>query len=299
MRKRIVTSFIFIFVVLIALVSCVYGTNNFLYKGNKVDNRIDYIHEIKDVLPPNTEFPSKYRILVLADVHVGSPTRDTDIAPLIAWLKRYKIEHPDDYPLFGLSLGDLVDHGTKEEYEKYCSLMNQVENEGIHIINVLGNHDLYASGWEHYQKMCYPNCSLFKFESKNFSWYGIDTGTGDVGIKQYNILKDAFKNDKRPKIILMHYPLSNTKRFGFLCLHDPTERNLLIDLFAQNDVKAALCGHLHQTQDADLQLFMEYGNPSYLYSENGWTIFEIDENRKSVIKVPIETIANVDDLVFE
>ena len=264
-----------------------YGTDNIFYKGNKVENRIECVKEIKDVLPSNIKLGTRYRVLVLADVHVGSPIKETDIKPLLKWLNEYKKSNPSLYPVFGLSLGDLVDHGTMAEYEKYVALMNKIEDKGIHIVNVLGNHDLYNSGWDNYKKMCYPYCSLFKFETNKFAWYAVDTGTGDLSIKQYRILKDAFAKDSKPKIVMMHYPIANSKQFGTFCMHDTTERNLLIDLFAKNNVKAALCGHLHQKQAMNLQAFQEYGNPSLCYSENGWTLFEIDESNDSVTKIDI------------
>ena len=65
---------------------------------------------------------------------------------------------------------------------------------------------------------------------------------------------------------MSHYPFANSKWLGSFCLHDSTERNLILDLFAKNGVKAALCGHLHQTQAADLQQFKEYGLPSFRYT---------------------------------
>ena len=287
-KAKLLLSFSIILLSVITL-SCGqhYGTDNVFYRGNKVDNRIDYIHEINDVLPKNTKLKTKYRVLVLADVHVGSPRKETDIKPLLNWLDEYKKKNEDYYPIFALSLGDLVDHGTMAEYEKYDSIVKQIENKGVHVVNVLGNHDLFNSGWENYQKMCYPYCSLFKFETNKFSWYAIDTGTGDLGIKQYNILKEAWAKDSKPKIVMMHYPIANSRRFGTFCMHDTTERNLLIDLLAKNNAKAALCGHLHQKQAMDLQVYKEYGNPSLCYSENGWTLFEIDESNESVTKIDI------------
>ena len=288
MKKIISVAFILLSISL--LLSCIYGTNNFLYKGNKVDSRVDYIHEIDDVLSKGKTFTEKYRILVLADVHIGGRESKHEENELLSWLDKYKKCNETDYPLFALSLGDLVDHGKQEEYEDYLNFVNKIESKGIHVINVLGNHDLFNCGWEIYKEKVYPYKSLFHFNSKNFSWYAIDTGTGDLGIKQYNLLKDAFKKDKKNKIIMMHYPLSNTRRFSFLCLHDSTERNLLIDLFAQNNVKACLCGHLHEPKDADLTVLQEYGNPSFRYSSSGWNVFEIDEINGSVKKLPLDSI---------
>lgn len=286
LKNKIVVLLCLVVVVLSS--SCGYGTDNFFYKGNKVDSRVDNVVEINDFISPETAKLSKYRILVLADVHVGGYKTVTDYEILFNWLKDLKKNDPDNFPKFCLILGDNVDHGYKSEFIDFVDFTKEIEKLEIPVINVLGNHDLYNSGWKNYKSMCYPFCSLFHFSTKNFSWYGIDTGTGDIGIKQFNILKRAMAKDNKPKIVMTHYPFSNTRLYGILCLHDPTERNLIIDLFARSDVKAALCGHLHQTQAADLQAFDEYGNPSFRYCKNGWNIFEIDEDNCRVKKISLD-----------
>lgn len=276
MKNKFIFSFCILYIIL--TFSCRYGTDNYFYAENQVDNRISDINSLNDFTSFSFNLPEKFRILVLSDTHFGSKTKDVDTSPFFKWIDNLKADNPEKVPAFCLILGDNVDHGDESEYKTYYNFTKQIEKRGIKVLSVVGNHDLFNSGWENYKKYCYPYNSLFKFETKGFSWYGIDTGTGTIGKKQFNLLKEAFEKDKKPKIILSHYPFANTRRQGALSLHDSTERNLLIDLFAKSNVRAALCGHLHYELSVNLFAFKEFGNPSFRYRDKGWTVYEIDES---------------------
>ena len=272
-------------IISLSSVSCIYGTNNFLYKGNKVDYRIDEFHRLNDFESTIDvqNLPNKYQILVITDTHFGSPKKTTETESFYKWLDTLNDENR---PKFCLILGDNVDRGYENEYKLFCKFVKHIEDKGIPGISTVGNHDLYNSGWDLYVKYCYPNCSLFHFETKAFSWYSIDTGTGIIGTKQFKILKRALRSEDKPKIILSHYPLTNSKWVGAISLHDSTERNLLIDLYSRTNVKTLLCGHLHQINYADLGPFIEYGHPSFCYADfNAWTLYEIDESDNNNPKI--------------
>lgn len=274
-------------IITLSSVSCIYGTNNFLYKGNQVDNRVDYFHELSDFEKKieKNKLPNKYKILVITDTHFGSPQKKTETARFYNWLEKIKSDTTDK-PKFCLILGDNVDRGYDSEYKDFCEFVKQIEEAGIPVISTVGNHDLYNSGWDLYQKYCYPHCTLFHFETKGISWYSIDTGTGNIGIKQYNIIRKALFSDDKPKIVLSHYPLTNSKWLGAVSLHDSTERNLLIDLYSRTNVFSILCGHLHQINYSDLGVFIEYGHPSFCYSDfDAWTLYEVDETNISAPKI--------------
>lgn len=278
MKKNIFLLLILIFS--LTTFSCVYGTNNFLYWGNQVDKRVDYIHELNDfenkIDSKENPLSSKYKILVITDTHFGSPHKETETEPFIKWLNSVPKK---DLPKFCLILGDNVDQGYENEYKEYCDFKQKIENKGIPVITLLGNHDLYNSGWEYFVDNCYPCCSIFHFDTKGFSWYGIDTGTGDLGIKQYKMLKKQMENDNKPKIVICHYPLTNSKWMGAVSFHDSSERNLLVNLYSKNKVSVVLCGHLHKIDFADLGSFREYGHPSFCYSDPpAWTLYEVDES---------------------
>lgn len=283
-RKLVLGTSILVFMISMTTFSCVYGTNNFFYKANQVKNRVDYIHELDDFetdIKSESINEKKYKILVLTDVHLGNRVKKVEMERFFSWLDTCKTNN--DLPEFCLILGDNVDHGYKKEYDTYCDFTKHIKDKGIPVITMFGNHDLYNSGWDNFKKMCYPHCSLFHYDTPGFSWYGIDTGTGNIGKKQFDLLKNAFAKDKKPKIVISHYPLTNSRTVGAISFHDSTERNLLIDLYAKNNVKAVLCGHLHKTKYKDLGAFKEYGFPSFCYAKYpAWTLLEINETNPNV-----------------
>lgn len=282
MKKKVLYPLFIVLLLLLSAVllySCVYGTNDFYYPGNKVSERVDYIHSLQDFEKKiNAEsLPDKYNVLVLTDTHFGSKTKTTETASFYKWLR--ELPRDENFPKFCLILGDNVDHGYKEQYKTFCTFVDVIEDEGIPVVSVIGNHDLYNCGWKYFNKMCYPYCSSFHFETKAFSWYCIDTGTGDVGQKQFDIINKTFEKDKKPKIVISHYPLTNAKKMGSISFHDSTERNLLIDLYGKNNVKFLLCGHLHMIVSRNFGVFEEFGNPSFCYSDTDrWTMYQIDES---------------------
>lgn len=291
MKTRIV--FILCLILSVSSISCIYGTNNFFYYGNDVDKRVDYLHELDDFETrcnsSNSEsFPKKYKILVITDTHFGSPLKTTETAKFYNWLTTINSSH--DKPKFCFILGDNVDRGYESEYVLFADYVKHIEDAGIPVLSILGNHDLYNSGWDVYLKYCEPKCSLFHFDTPVYSWYAIDTGTGNIGMKQYKMIKKAFVNDPKKKIVLSHYPLTNSKWLSSISMHDSTERNLLVDLYSRTNVTDILCGHLHQINYADLGTFREYGHPSFCYSDApAWTLYEVDEtdkNRPKIIQLP-------------
>ena len=91
-------------------------------------------------------------------------------------------------------------------------------------------------------------------------------------------LKSALEEDPLPKIIFTHYPLY-TDRF-FFNFGDTTERNLMINYFAKNNVKLHLGGHLHWLEKHDFGSFQGYALPSYRFKRQ-WTLVHINEKTQS------------------
>lgn len=53
------------------------------------------------------------------------------------------------------------------------------------------------------------------------------------------------KNDSNVKVTFSHYPLYDSDTLYYKMINN-TERTLLIDLYARNNVKYAFCGHTHE-----------------------------------------------------
>ena len=111
LRTAIITFILLIFF------SC-YGSWNFLFEGNNVDERTKSLKMLTDA--NNKKFAAsgisslsgKYTVLVISDTHFGNKKKDIDCKPFFEWLE--KLKGKPDYPVFAISLGDVVDSGKQE-----------------------------------------------------------------------------------------------------------------------------------------------------------------------------------------
>jgi hypothetical protein len=266
------------------LFSACYGSWNFFYKGNNVDERtktLSYLtdREARFAASGISGLSGNYTVLILTDLHFGNTKKPVETAKLFSWLNALK--NSSNYPVFALSLGDVVDLGSQSQYDEYLAFCNKLQNEyGIKLIlNCCGNHDIYQGNWGNWEKNCYPHVSFYKFQTKSLSWYCLDTASGTLGSQQFNRLVADFRQDSRKKIIFNHYPLT---RFNYDCSNfaETTERNKLISEYSRNNVICVLDGHNHDQTFDDLG-FKNYGIPSFAYS-NAWGLLHVDENTGSV-----------------
>lgn len=271
MRKFILllnVFFIFLFC------SCSYGNKDLFYYGNFVRKRCSELKILED--KPSAE-NIKYKVLVLTDLHFGVTHVDDPVPGFKKW---YEGLTDSELPAFCLSLGDQVDHGYRDELKDYDAFVKYIESRNVKVYNVIGNHDLYNSGWGGWKDTCYPNTSTYKFETQKISWYGLDSGSALLGIDQYKALEKAFEKDKNKKIIFTHYPLY-TKSLLF-CMEDTTERNMLIKLFDENNVIADLGGHIHKYETNHFYEYDLLTFPSFRYDKK-WGMLTIDESEEGKI----------------
>jgi 3',5'-cyclic-AMP phosphodiesterase len=276
--KKIITFMTLLFV--LTLSSCNYGTDNLLYHANSVSarTRTPAFKEV-DFSSTAQSLPDQYKVLVLTDTHIGNSSTIPPITELYNYLDSMLTTDPN-YPKFYIHLGDQTDHGYASECTAYKEFTDKLESKyGLSTFNVVGNHDLYNSGWDNWVASNKPGTSFYRFKTKTFSWYGIDTGSGTLGTDQYDTLKTLMYLDTNPKVVLMHYPLSYSN-FVF-CLQDTTERNNLISLFKVTSVKDVLCGHVHSTEALNHTSFTEYCFPSFTYQRTA-TILSVDESAKTI-----------------
>lgn len=272
MKKHVIP----ILLLLLIITSCKYGTDNLFYSGNYVNKRTDNILELNEEC--TDDLPSAYSFAVITDVHYGSTKKDPPEIPekeFLAWLSAFSAE---ERPAFCLVLGDVVETGGEDEYKDYKNFVAKIEAKGVKVFNAVGNHDLYNSGWDGWKKNCYPNTSFYTFKTSGFSFYCLDTGTESPGENQLMYLKTAMKNDSNPKIVFTHYPLV-TDGF-FFGMSNSTDRNLLLSMCAENNVKLYLSGHLHWYEEKDFVKFQTYTIPSFRYSGK-WALVNVNNNTES------------------
>ncbi|HAK69328.1 MAG TPA: hypothetical protein DEO40_05865 [Treponema sp.] len=274
----------------LSLVSCEYGLWEFLYHGETVQTRAENLTELNDagtsalVSHLNSKASSgTYKFLVITDIHFGKPNKDRRDEDLYEWL-----DSNGSGIDFCVNLGDTADHGLPSELDNMAPLESAIKTRcpnfpaATKIYNILGNHDLYNSGWTGWKEKMYPNTSFYHFKTNGMSYYFLDSGSATLGKPQYNRLKKAFASDPLPKIVMTHYPVyaDSSTVLGYFTMQNSEESSALISLFAQYNVILVLDGHTHKYFKADLGKFVEFNTPS-LVDNVKWSVVTVNEAAKT------------------
>jgi 3',5'-cyclic AMP phosphodiesterase CpdA len=235
-------------------------------RKHQVDERSG---QLLPVDPPSA-LGGEYTVLLMSDVHFGAsdshPSIETD--GTIDKLKRWWTMElsAGNRPKFILFLGDQVESGKEDQYQKFKAFADDLASHmgGIPYYCVAGNHDLYNDGWEQYVTYCYPGSSAYYFTAGDFEWYFLDTASGTLGDRQLaDFKKLAKRNPGVPKLAFTHYPVYDNGSDFYFSLSDPQERNKIIDILAQNNFKYVLEGHQHQGSAHDFGKFRETNISSF------------------------------------
>lgn len=307
--KKLIFLFLPIFIFFASCTYSSYGLEEFLYRTNSVVNRTETMWDLSDPLLGSTEAAGvfskvkgkKFTVLIMTDVHFGGENMGNN-GPrqeyvLLEWLKTYREQMiaqgtPELYPSFAICLGDVAEHGYEEEFIKYqafTTLMNSDTYGNILTFNVVGNHDLYNSGWNSYVKHCYPHTSLYKFRTGSITWYFADSASGSMGDSQLEtISRDMKYNEKgRKKLFFTHIPVYAGGLFYFV-MQNTEERNRLISMLGDEDAIAIIDGHTHKEITSDLG-FKEWNMPGFL-EKRGIGLLFVDETDASNPKVSMTTV---------
>lgn len=295
MQKR----YILLYVLLLNCIGCKFGVHQALWRPHPVDSRSTEVVKLNSQEFPFTDhnMPLKYDCLVLTDTHFGKKIGPAWEKVFFSSLEKYKETHTTPL-LFCIILGDLVDHGFAAEYETAKAFQERIAqanrlsdygNIPMPVYNVLGNHDVYNSGWNMWKQTCHPHKSAYYFETKRVQWYFLDTASGTLGRPQFYDLKAKVSHSSKAKFIFTHYPLYGNK-IVYFSLSDPKERAALISLFLQTNLKLYCSGHYHYGASYD------YGSSFKERSlkDFGWAgkyhILHIDESGDEPV-FTIETIS--------
>lgn len=273
-----------------------YGLEENLYRKPTVEERAKEIvclqNESNLMSIKNDE---EYDVLIIADLHFGlenkkknGPRKESEWFKQLLEINESSGKRIIDNVRFAICLGDIADHGYADEFEKYNSLVVQKLKgistnkapDGIKIYNVVGNHDLYNSGWNLWCETAYPGTSFFKFETPSFSWYFLDSASGTLGKPQMDALKSTVGKDSKPKILFTHIPIY-AENFSYLVMQNTEERNKLINICAQNNASLFMDGHTHKESSSDLGNFTEYTLPGFL-EKYGYGILHVNEAEKTL-----------------
>ncbi len=267
-----------VLLLIFSLSSCKMGFDEFFWRGFNVASRST---EITDIDTPETILSkTSYTVLLIADIHFSELTTNP-ASVLYEWLDSLKAE---ELPDFCIVLGDMTNYGLETEYTMYSNFVEEIESRAIPVLGLLGNHDIYNSGWIHWISHVKPNTAYYRFSTSRYSWYFLDSANGTLGEAQFNDLIDELQTDKKEKLIFSHYPLYQDGVFYFALL-DSRERAKLIAAFAENDVLYYFAGHKHDGGTFDYGPFFETGIKAFtntkiegFFKNNGyWSVLSVDE----------------------
>ena len=282
---------IFICAAFLLCTGCKFGLQELFWRADPVDRRSKELVELTgSELSFKSGMPSKYDCLLITDVHFGNDHYSVHQDAFFKSLEEYKAEHSspsDPQILFCIALGDIADHGRAAEFDRYEAFQKRITTEaGLPVYNVVGNHDLYNSGWKLWEKACFPHKSAYYFETKNFEWYFVDTANGTLGRPQFYDLKEKVQSSSRPKFIFTHYPLYGNA-IQYFSLSNPRERAELISLCAQNNVKMYCSGHYHRGAYYDYGRFEEFALKAFGHYRK-YYILHVDETAQTF---SVETVS--------
>ncbi|GHV70916.1 serine/threonine protein phosphatase [Spirochaetia bacterium] len=261
----------------VTLASCEYGMEDLFARENQVDGRSGHLVPVS--APPATS--GKYTVLVMSDVHFGAPDHhpsietDGTIDKLKVWWTGLDATGK---PKFILYLGDQVESGKEDQYQKFKTFADDVASYmgGIPYYCIAGNHDLYNDGWSHYVTYSNPGSSAYYFSVGGFDWYFLDSASGTLGDSQLaDFKKLAKKNPGVPKLAFTHYPVYDNSSDFYFSLSDPQERNKLLDIFAVYNFKYVLEAHQHQGSGYGFGKFKET-NISSFRDYHSWHLLKLD-----------------------
>ena len=275
-----------IFIVPLLLTACNMG----FFMGVTGENVEDRTSSMIVTLPAPATVAnlSKYSLILIADPHFGA-AKSQKTENFLTWFKAQMETADEEHkPRFIINIGDTMDGGHLSEANEYNALVAMLagiaKENGLQefpTYSVAGNHDLYNYGWDTWKTNIYPYTSYYRFMTKNFSWYFLDTANGTLGNDQLTDLEQNLLLDKNPKIVVSHYAVYCGGLFEY-CIHNTIERNRLISAFARNNVKQVFEGHDHQEHDWTCENFREHAVTSFLYGYK-FCLATIDEDAGTVV----------------
>lgn len=244
----------FILLITTSLISCKYGLQQFMYRDDEANSRSPGVRVLSDSsMVPDIGTDSKFSVIIISDVHFGRSGRNENQRhddEFFTWLaaKKSELDSSGAPVKFCICLGDCVETGVASEYDEYAQFCAKIKTYGLQVYSIVGNHDLFNSGWGLWKSHCFPYTSSYSFKTaqgdKAMSWYFLDSGNGTLGYNQLSDCIEKLDKDVNPKLIFTHYPIYVGGVFYFT-LQNETERDKLLAAFGRDNVKQVFEGHWH------------------------------------------------------
>jgi len=157
---------------------------------------------------------------------------------------------------FGVMLGDCTGRrGSLPVYVEAIKHIPEQQKYPTEIFTLIGNHDLYFSGWDDFKKQIGPSVYWFEVDYGHGKdlFICLDSASGTLGNRQMEWLKD-FLAKKRSRyrhcIILTHTNILYTDNSQVSSGNLPMEETMtLLELFGKHDISLCLQGHDHFRDD--------------------------------------------------
>ena len=199
------------------------------------------------------ETSSSYQFYVGTDPHVGKT-----YANLQSFIKKMC---DDPSATFGVVLGDCTE--IRGAMSTYVQAIESSSDSDTPIFSLLGNHDLFFSGWDDYYKLLGPSVYWFEVSCGSCKdlFITLDTASGTLGRRQMEWFKGflaGHRSNYRHCVILTHTNLFYTDNSQTGSGNLPMEEtSVLTDLFSRHNVTLCLQGHDHTRED------LTYGGVRY------------------------------------
>lgn len=221
---------------------------------NDVDDRFNTSMEWNEDNPPHilSKQGDEYTFFIISDSHLGGTKNITTM------YNAATIESADGV----LMIGDLCS-GHEEDYDTLNSVINRFAH--IPSFQVIGNHDLYFEGWEHYYHYFATSTYTITVNTPNAKdlFIMLDSGGGTLGKMQLEWFEDILKKnreDYRHCIVFTHNNVL-LSRHTISTLPMNEEVKALLDLFLIHQVDYCITGHDHKYDE------FTFGNTKYIVTD--------------------------------
>lgn len=215
--------------------------------GDVVNSRFQSSMSLNDGKSVATvEAAESYLFYVAADPHIGY-TYD-NLQNFVGQMQA------DAAASFGIVLGDCTDRR-----DAMATYVEAIESDGDKpIFSIIGNHDLFFSGWDDFRELLGPSVYWFEvaYDSGRDLFIALDSASGTLGGKQMRWLKDflaANRKNYRHCTVLTHtnlfYTDNSQTSSGNMAME---ETHTLVELFSRYNVTLCLQGHDHFREDLTL-----------------------------------------------
>ena len=186
-----------------------------------------------------------YQFYVCSDPHVGQTA-----ANLQTFVNRMR---GDSSAEFGVVLGDCIE--LRGVMPTYVEAIESSSDSDAPIFSLIGNHDLFFSGWDDFYKLLGPSVYWFEvaYVSGKDLFIALDSASGTLGRRQMEWLKGflaSHRSDYRHCVVFTHTNLFYTDNSqtgsGNMAME---ETCVLTDLLSRHNVTLCLQGHDHHRED--------------------------------------------------